>query len=86
MAPAAEPIPGDNAENVNEPGATQAPGPATPYSAGQQAQNTPSSSRPQISAEDDVAIRAHYRRSLETTERKLYERYGRGLPDTTESS
>jgi hypothetical protein len=80
VLPAVEP------EKPTEAVTTQAPDPAIPYNAGQPAEDTPGRSGPRISAEDDAAIRAHYRRSLEITERKLYERYGKGVPDTTESS
>ena len=79
-------IPVGEAEKPTEAVATEVAGPATTNNADQTAEGSPSGAGPQISAADDAAIRAHYRQSLETTERKLYERYGKGLPDTTESS
>jgi hypothetical protein len=84
---APEPVPPDvEAEKPTEAVATEMAVPATPYNADPPAEATADGPGPRLSAEDDAAIRAHYRQSLETTERKLYERYGKGLPDTTESS
>ena len=79
-------MPAVEAEKPTEAVVTEVPGPATTNNADQPAEATPSGAGPQISAADDAAIRAHYRQSLETTERKLYERYGKGLPDPTENS
>jgi hypothetical protein len=78
-------VPAVDAEKPTEAVATEVACTATTNDADQPAEAIPSSACPQISVEDDAAIRAHYRQSLETTERKLYERYGKGLPDTTES-
>jgi hypothetical protein len=78
-------LPAVEAEKPTEAVTTEVAGPATTNDADQPAEDTPSGPGSELSAEDDAAVRAHYRQSLETTERKLYERYGKGLPDTTES-
>jgi hypothetical protein len=79
-------LPVGEAEKPTEAVATEVPGLATTNNADQTAEATSSGAGPQINAADDPAIWAHYRQSLETTERKLYERYGKGLPDPTENS
>jgi hypothetical protein len=60
--------------------ATDLTGTPRTYNANHAAQPGPSGPAPPLSAADHEAIRAHYRQSLEITERKLYERYGRPDP------
>jgi hypothetical protein len=81
-----DPEPAVEGEKPTEAVTTQVADPPTTNNADQPAQATTDGPGPQLSAEDDAATREHYRQTLETTERKLYERYGDGRADSAESS